>query len=469
MFLLVTVFINLALSATFANAIFPDITLHECASTKGCLRPAMCTESSCAFLVTWKLVSVKSENYVEFELRGNVQKVTGFIALAFSKDQRVGDDGVVGCYYQSSTNTVNIRAGYNDIAGKTTNFYNGPDEELLITDGENLGGTFNAMDGTLQCRFRRRVRPLDTVHQLMDLTSPNAYHLIVTRGVERKKDGFGRPFAGGESVSQRPVVITSPIYGSMTGIIGRGSAIAKTHGCLMVLAWVLCASIGIILARYYKDVWPNSGLLGERVWFQSHRILQGICVGLTCISIILIFIYCEGYSQATAYPYYIHPILGLIVFSLALINPIIALCRCNPAHEYRPWFNWIHFFIGTFAYVLSVPTMMLGLRMPAAGLQLQFINYPLWILIFFVIFQFIIEITLEIHGCFYYRRNKNKRRTYVLEIDQYQAAKRLNNARQPRPPEPEPSGRMFKYFIIGLHATVCAIVAVILVIIIAVN
>lgn len=30
-------------------------------------------------------------------------------------------------------------------------------------------------------------------------------------------------------------------------------------------------------------------------------------------------------------------------------------------------------------------------------------------------------------------------------------------------------GRMFKYFIIGLHATVCAIVAVILVIIIAVN
>nr|CAH8876255.1 unnamed protein product [Trichobilharzia regenti] len=389
--------------------------------------------------------------------------------IAIIREHSLGDDGVVGCYYQSSTNSVNMRAGYNDITGKTTNFYTGPDEDLLITEGEDLGGVFNAMDGTLQCRFRRRVRPLDTVHQLMDLTSPNAYHLIVTRGDERKKDGFGRPFAGGESISQRPVVITSPIYGSMTGVAGRGSSIAKTHGCLMVLAWVLCASIGIILARYYKDVWPNSGLLGERVWFQSHRILQGICVGLTCISIILIFIYCEGYSQATAYPYYIHPILGLIVFSLALINPFIALCRCNPAHEYRPWFNWIHFFIGTFAYVLSVPTMMLGLRMPAAGLQLQFINYPLWILIFFVIFQFIIEIVLEIHGCFYYRRNKNKRRTYMVEIDQYQAAKRLNNARQPRPPEPEPSGRMFKYFIIGLHATVCAIVAVILIIIIAVN
>ncbi|VDP75826.1 unnamed protein product [Schistosoma curassoni] len=48
--------------------------------------------------------------------------------MSNSDTRNWGDDGVVGCYYQSSTNTVNIRAGYNDIAGKTTNFYNGPDE-----------------------------------------------------------------------------------------------------------------------------------------------------------------------------------------------------------------------------------------------------------------------------------------------------------------------------------------------------
>lgn len=51
---------------------------------------------------------------------------------------------------------------------------------------------------------------------------------------------------------------------------------------------------------------------------------------------------------------------------------------------------------------------MLGFRMPAAGYQLQYLNYPLWILIFFVIFQFSIELILELHGCLYYRRNKSE-------------------------------------------------------------
>lgn len=100
----------------------------------------------------------------------------------------------------------------------------------------------------------------------------------------------------------------------------KGLALAKAHGCIMILAWILCSSVAIIMARYYKDMWPNSGLLGGRVWLQSHRILQGICTGLTCLGILLAFVYCKGYSQITAYPFYVHPILGIIVFILALIN-----------------------------------------------------------------------------------------------------------------------------------------------------
>ncbi|KAF8569940.1 hypothetical protein P879_03849 [Paragonimus westermani] len=397
--------------------------------------------------------------------------ILGGIILAYQHltEDHLGDDGVVGCYYHAASSTVRVRAAYNSESGKSTVFYTGSDEGLLITEGEELGGAYNDLDGTLQCRFRRRVRPLDMVNQLMDLTAPNAYYLVVTRGDDVLSGGFDRPFAGGESMAKQSVVITSPLYGSMTGINGQGSPLMKTHGCLMVLAWVLCASVGVILSRYYKDMWPNSGLFGDPVWLQSHRILQASCVILTCIAILLALIFCEGYSKVSTYPYYVHPILGLIVFLLALINPLITLCRCKIDNPNRPWFNWTHFFIGTFAHVLSVPTMMLGLRMPAAGFQLQFLNYPLWILIFFVIFQFCIELILELHGCLYYRRNKNKRREYARELNQYHAAARVSVGPRARPLEPEPSGRMFKYFIIGLHATVCAIVAVVLVIIIAVN
>ncbi|KAF5402700.1 Ferric-chelate reductase [Paragonimus heterotremus] len=462
--------------AAFTNGkIFSDITLDGCGSIKGCLLPSICTDTSCAFVATWKLVSHNSVDYVEFELKGTLKNPSGFISLAFSKDANVGDDGVVGCYYHAASSTVRVRAAYNSESGKSTIFYTGPDEDLLITEGEELGGAYNDLDGTLQCRFRRRVRPLDMINQLMDLTAPNAYYLVVTRGDDVLSGGFDRPFAGGESMAKQSVVITSPLYGSMTGISGQGSPLMKTHGCLMVLAWVLCASVGVILSRYYKDMWPNSGLFGDPVWLQSHRILQTSCVILTCIAILLALIFCEGYSKVSTYPYYVHPILGLIVFILALINPLITLCRCKIDNPNRPWFNWIHFFIGTFAHVLSVPTMMLGLRMPAAGFQLQFLNYPLWILIFFVIFQFCIELILELHGCLYYRRNKrdidpiDKRREYARELNQYHAAARMSVGPRARPLEPEPSGRMFKYFIIGLHATVCAIVAVVLVIIIAVN
>lgn len=100
----------------------------------------------------------------------------------------------------------------------------------------------------------------------------------------------------------------------------KASGIVKAHGAMMVLAWVFCSSVGVIVSRYYKDMWPNSGLLGERVWFQIHRILMGLCVGLTCLGVILAFAFSRGYSKLRLYPDYVHPILGLIVLCLAIIN-----------------------------------------------------------------------------------------------------------------------------------------------------
>jgi hypothetical protein len=38
-------------------------------------------------------------------------------------------------------------------------------------------------------------------------------------------------------------------------------------GIMMIAAWILCASIGVVVARYYKPVWLEEKLLGEKVWF----------------------------------------------------------------------------------------------------------------------------------------------------------------------------------------------------------
>lgn len=38
---------------------------------------------------------------------------------------------------------------------------------------------------------------------------------------------------------------------------------------------------------------------------------------------------------------------------LAMFQPLISLCRCPSDHTCRPVFNWIHWFLGTVAMVLS--------------------------------------------------------------------------------------------------------------------
>lgn len=39
-------------------------------------------------------------------------------------------------------------------------------------------------------------------------------------------------------------------------------------GCLMIVAWVCLASIGIVAVRYYKTVWLEETCMRERIWYQ---------------------------------------------------------------------------------------------------------------------------------------------------------------------------------------------------------
>lgn len=39
------------------------------------------------------------------------------------------------------------------------------------------------------------------------------------------------------------------------------------HGSFMVAAWIGSASIGILLARYFKKTWVGSQLCGKDQWF----------------------------------------------------------------------------------------------------------------------------------------------------------------------------------------------------------
>ena len=42
----------------------------------------------------------------------------------------------------------------------------------------------------------------------------------------------------------------------------------------MVLAWVLFASVGVLMPRYYKEAWPNSTLCTVKVWFAVSSLIS---------------------------------------------------------------------------------------------------------------------------------------------------------------------------------------------------
>ena len=37
---------------------------------------------------------------------------------------------------------------------------------------------------------------------------------------------------------------------------------------LMIIAWLTCASIGVIIARHFKPLWHDSTIADNKVWFQ---------------------------------------------------------------------------------------------------------------------------------------------------------------------------------------------------------
>lgn len=41
----------------------------------------------------------------------------------------------------------------------------------------------------------------------------------------------------------------------------------RVHGALMLASWIGTASIGMLLARYYRQTWVSSQLCGKDHWF----------------------------------------------------------------------------------------------------------------------------------------------------------------------------------------------------------
>ncbi|XP_077986968.1 ferric-chelate reductase 1-like [Glandiceps talaboti] len=299
----------------------PLVTSEGCGETKGCFKePSDCeassSESTCDILITWEAAANSDESTI-FGITGKVASGEEYVAMGLSNDQRMRDADVWSCL-QLDTLDVVLDHSYNNVYANI--------------QGDTAGSsdfTYVTTDGVIQCTFTRLNKMEGSEDRFFDLYA-NEYYLLIARG---PRDDSGSPKLAKHINS--PLISDDTVNFTAVSSAGGGSAsqaAQKAHGSLMIFGWIGCASVAIVMARYFKPMWPNSTLLGQKVWFTIHRTLMVINLLCFCAAFIVIFVYVEGWLvyESPSDLRFIHAVIGCIVVALGITNPILALFRPHP-------------------------------------------------------------------------------------------------------------------------------------------
>uniref|UniRef100_A0A2C9LE28 Ferric-chelate reductase 1 n=1 Tax=Biomphalaria glabrata TaxID=6526 RepID=A0A2C9LE28_BIOGL len=319
-------------ASTKSSVVTPSGADAECGSTKGCFDN--CNNGKCDLFVSW----ISKGEQIEFSLN----TTTGhngdyYLAVGFSETGKMGKASVVACTVNQDS-IIDVYVSYNDDA------YNNKQMKDLKTAVKLISGSYK--DGVLQCTFTR-VASIANNSYFFDLNEP--WYFITARGPAT----LGGEIQLHDSKYMSQSQIEFRVARSYSLEVTKYPLI-KAHGCLMVIAWMLLASIGLGFARFLKPLWPSSMPCGVKVWFAMHRAFMVLAFLCGCAGFIIIFIQVKEYSTIVgAFYTKAHPILGIITTALLVINPFMSLLRCAPDNPRRPYFNWAHRAAGTISHILA--------------------------------------------------------------------------------------------------------------------
>ncbi|XP_061489677.1 ferric-chelate reductase 1-like isoform X2 [Rhineura floridana] len=379
----------------------------DCGSKKFCVRnPLSCDpKANDCFFLSFK----QDHDLMLVEMSGPSD---GYAAFALSHDQWMGggDDAYL-CIGED--HHVEIKTA--SLIGRA---YPEFDSEAALDEM-----SWRLADGLIQCSFRRRIR-LPVLKGRFNLDAD--YYIFLADGEVSEGGTIHKHY-------RQPLITTGKynVTGPAKDVGGsRSPFLIKTHGALMFVAWMTTVSIGVIVARFFKPVWPNSLLFGEEIWFQVHRILMIVTVLLTSASFALPFVYRGGWSEQAGF----HPYLGCTVMALAIVQPLMAGFRPPPQAPRRQIFNWLHWSTGTTARILAVVAMFLGMDLPALNLPDPWDTYTM---MGFVAWHVGTDVLLEIHGYCLIRKVE------VLEDDRIQILQSVTSA--------EAQGHTFKKTVLIIY------------------
>lgn len=351
-----------------------DVIYNGCADTKLCFGvPQNCiSKGDCTAVVA---VFVAGDVYT-FELQGTGNPK--YVAAALSLDTKMGDDSAMECV-RNDNGRINLYTSWTyPKVEPYVKRSDSPQEIVQLLESSTI-------DDKLYCKFRRDV--VSTVKGITFDLASNKYNLMIVSGASiNSPDSVGfhnlAYEASGEPLSLAQVGAAQ----------GASKLLLKLHGCFMVAAWLGAASLGILLARYFRQTWVGKQLGGKDIWFAYHRILMGGTWVLTIVGFILILVEVGGWQTTGSNP---HAITGIITVVLCFIQPIGAYFRPHPGTNKRPIFNWLHWLVGNTAHILGIVTIFCAVFLTKAELP----EWSIYILAIFVVFHVVMHVVLSLTVC----------------------------------------------------------------------
>ena len=127
-------------------------------------------------------------------------------------------------------------------------------------------GSYN--DGFINCEFRR---PSEI--SIDDNNVPanvNMFRLLKDKYIILLAEGA---FRDGKILKHRTKDSSSePLaLGIATNLQAKSKLFLKLHGAFMIGAWIGAASLGMMVARYFKQTWTGTQCCKKDMWFVVHR------------------------------------------------------------------------------------------------------------------------------------------------------------------------------------------------------
>ncbi|WKX93483.1 hypothetical protein Q1695_011061 [Nippostrongylus brasiliensis] len=330
-----------------------------------------------------------------------------YAALGFSYNQRMDDDTVVECVQPLDGKPGKVQVSFNDET------FNGvlPQASSVLLEG----GSATIVDGLLSCNMTLLLDNVDLVSndtkfKIHDLEA-QPYYLLFARGsadpwtlekdIHSMNDNAQFPwmtqemvsFCRGDNCTSNNIHFLNDAIQTHVERYWR-YRVAVLHGVVLIVAWWVLGSSAILIARYFKPMFPRKKLLGTAVWFQLHRDIFLVAVILQVLAVVFIFwqagwvwYQCSYTCTSNDFAKKMHAITGMIATVLAVFQPFFAFLRPSPNSEYRFIFNWGHWLVGV--------TMILALPMGKTGLNAVYGYAPNWLMGGYILFFIGCNVVME--------------------------------------------------------------------------